>query len=419
VVESFSGPCLTKYGGAGLWRRFLAKLHLPQLLAEVRCPWPGRRFQAVDYLMALLAGLLLGLQRQSEVADLGEDPGACLALGLAKMPSQSSLSRFLAACPATLAVRLLALNRELLGRLRHNYRSATIDLDGQVVSTRGNPQGATFGFNRKRRGAKSYFMMMGVLAEARDILDAWLYPGHRATVSARAATQAYRRARRALGPAVKRLRLRADAAFYSDRFLSTLEHDQVTYFVAVPMYQPLQAQVPGLIYCQLDRRWALAQFRYQGRRLVVLRELLDPTNPDPQKTLFTCDSYAYQMIVTNADWKLEDVWHFYNQRCRIENIIKESQYDFGSNHVLSAAYGGNATWLALSVLAYNLSNWFREKILNQRAHRKMATWLRRHLIEIPGRLVYSGRRHLLRLWREHPSRSLYEKALRTLEAWAL
>lgn len=203
-IESFSGPCLTNHGGGGLWQQFLTKLDVP---------WEGRRYGAAYYLYAMLNGLLLGFQRQSELADLREDPGALAALGLEQMPSQSAFSRFLSTCDAHLANQLLVLNRKLTAQMHKDYGSATIDLDGQVVSTRGNPERADFGYNPKRRGSKSYCVMMGILGECRDILDGWIFSGRKATVSATMAIHAYRRSRRGLPRRLRRLRLRADSAF--------------------------------------------------------------------------------------------------------------------------------------------------------------------------------------------------------------
>jgi len=424
--ESFSGGIMTSFGGAGLWRRFLDKLKMPQRLGQIQMAWAGRKFSGACYLMSMLVGQLLGSQRQSEVAQLRDDPGALLALGLEMVPSQSALSRFLAGCEQAVAEQLLTLNRQLVQKLRCNLGSATIDLDGQIVSTRGEPEGANFGYNPKRRGCKSYFVLMGFLGEVRDVLTAALYPGSKQTVSAEMAIEAYQQSRKALGARTKRLRLRADSAFFSEEFFCELEQDKVSYFVVAVVARPLQREVVGLEYRQLDDEWAITELQYQARswkrprRMVVIRERLDPDHKQAQQpVLFQCDRYAYQVIVTNTDWKPEDVWHFYNHRCCCENMIKEGQSDFGTDHILSHTYGGNATWLALCVLAYNIANWFRDKILKQKAHRKMTKWLRQTLINIPARLVRSGRRYFLRMWSEHPSRELYEGALRAVGDFSL
>ncbi|MCY3018087.1 MAG: IS1380 family transposase [Planctomycetota bacterium] len=426
VREEFSGKVQTQYGGAGLWRRYLRKVGVVKRLSGVQVQWSGWRFRVVDYLHALLCGLILGLGRQCEVAGLRADPGALLALGLPAVPSQASLSRFLRRCTKRAGQQVLAVNRELLQAMRRGRVVATIDLDAEIVSTRGNPAGADFGYNPKRRGAKSYCVVLGSWGETRDVLDAQLHRGSQATLSGKLTRAAYRAARRSLPKGIRRLRLRADAGFFSHELLTALEKDRVVYCIAARTTPPMKRELPGLEYQALDAKWAICEYWYQGaawekpRRMIVVRERLEPENPrSEQLTLFHCDGFAYQVIATSATWPPEAVWHFYNNRSRLENIIKERQDDFAGDHILSRSAGGNATWLALSVLAYNLTNWFREKVLGQRRHRNTARTLRRQLIEIPATLVTRGRQYYLKLWSGHPSRRLFEGALAALEAFSL
>jgi hypothetical protein len=264
---------------------------------------------------------------------------------------------------------------------------------------------------------------MSFLGETRDALDGRLRPGNEATVSAKSAWATYRDGRRALPEDLKRVRLRADSAFYSDGFLSQLEESEVSYFVAVPLWQSLQRQIGGVRFRRLGRRWAIGELWYRGvkasraRRIVVVRELLLPTEPrKKQLRLLDCPRYAYQCIATNTTWESERVWWFYNHRCCVENMIKETQQDTGSNHILSRRLAGNRLWFAASLLAYNLWNWFRERVLKQHAHRRTIRYWRRVLIELPARLVCSGRRYGLKLATNHPIEPLFRRALARLSA---
>ncbi len=248
VQEEFSAKIQTRYGGAGLWRRFFRKVGVVKQLSGVQVSWCGWRFRVVDYLHVLLCGLVLGLGRQCEVADLREDPGALLALGLRKAPSQASLSRFLRRCTKRATKQVLAVNRGLLQAMRQGRVSATIDLDAEIVSTRGNPTGADFGYNPKRRGSKSYCAVLGLWGETRDVLEAQLHPGSQATLSARLTKAAYRAARRALPAGLRRLRLRADSGFYSHELLTVLEKDRVIYCLAARTTARMKREVPGREY---------------------------------------------------------------------------------------------------------------------------------------------------------------------------
>ena len=105
VTEQFTGKVQTKYGGAGLLRRFVRKLGLPGRLAKLGEAKSG----LPRYLLCVLSGLLLGLVRQCELADLRAGPAALLALGLDQMPSQPALSRFFAGGTRQLGRKLLGI----------------------------------------------------------------------------------------------------------------------------------------------------------------------------------------------------------------------------------------------------------------------------------------------------------------------
>jgi len=425
-VEQFVGPPLTRYGGAGLLRRWVERVGLVERLEQLGLPWSGRRYEGWEYLHALVMGQLVGLQRQTELAQLRHDRAGLMALGLWGMPSQPSWSRFLSSGMGRVAQQVWRMNREWVRQRRRGWRSATLDLDLEVISTRGHPEGANRGYNPKRRDSKSYVALRGFVGETRDLVTARLRPGREATISAKAAKRTFREARAGLPQGLRRLRVRADAGFYSEAFLAELEAHGALYFVAVPAWRSLQRRVGGVRFRRLDRKWAIGELTYEASgskrryRMVVIRERLDPTEPrKKQLALLDCPRYAYQIIATNSTWAPQDVWHFYNRRCCVENLIKENQGDFGGNHILSHTYGGNALWLALSGLAYNLWNWFREKVLRQRAHRQTARSLRRLLIELPGELVYSGRQYGLNLGRGHPVERLFLRARERIAAAVL
>jgi hypothetical protein len=425
VVRGTDRP-VTAFGGSPLLRQWLHALRVPERLGQVQVNWQGRKFRGVDYLFALLCGLLLGCDRQSALAELGQEIGALLGFGLTRMPSQPALSRFLAQGSAGVAGQILQLSRELGRKMRRAQRTGILDLDGSVIATRGEPEGAEWGYNPGRRG-KTYFACLSFCGHTREILDAGLCRGKEATISSHRALQMYRQGRRALGLGLKRLHLRADAAFASGDFVRRLRCENVLYFIAWPAHAHLRQQVLGLDYQPLDERYAVAEFTYRVRRghlqrMVVIREKLEPDERhQPQLRLLEAPGYAYQIIATNApaSWSGAAVWRFYNHRSCLENIIKECKQDFGGDHILSSCWEGNRLWLALSVLAYNLWNWFREKILDQRAHRRRTQWLRKMLIEIPAYVTRGGRQIFLNIWRGSPGWELYQTAQARLQVFVL
>jgi len=426
VIEEFDDQPMTKRGGYGLLRRFLQKLGLPGQLQGLpkACP-DGQRYQSHHYLAALLCGSLVGCHRQAHIAALAQDPilGDLLETSF---PSQSRLSYFLNQCSAGVAESLLELNRAWLRRLRRTQVVATLDLDTTVISTCGSPQGADYGYNPKRQGAQSYVAMLVFCGQSREALHGSLHSGKCATISAQRAIASFEAGAAALGPQVQRVHARADAGYYSEAFLAYLEARRVTYYVAARGSEGLRSKLPGLSYRELDEKWAVAELYYQPpsasrpRRYVVVREKLEPDHRgSKQLLLLSHQGYGFQVIVTSNRHQPEQVWHEYNRRCRAENSIKEQQSDFGLDHVLCRSGGGNATWLALALLAYNLMNWFREVLLGQKGHRHTAAWLRERLFELPGRLVRGGRRRRLKLLADTLGQRLFAQALFNLQVFRL
>lgn len=426
IEVQFSDAPLTKRGGYGLLARFLSRLHVPDELAQLSpAKRPGARYDQADFLQALLYGSLLGCTRQTHIADLGRDAVLGELLG-ACFPSQPRLSTYLNQVSRQVAGSLRALNCQLVSRVRARRVTATVDLDATVISTRGCPEEAGYGYNPKRKGAQSYVAMVGYLGQTRDALDVDLYPGKCATISAERAMAAFERTRAALPEGVQRVRVRADAGYYSEAFLAHLESHQVRYSMAVRGSQGLKAKLPGLAYRALDDKWAVAELTYQApsasrpRRLVVVREKLEPDHRgSKQLRLLSQDGYGFQVIVTSLRDEPEQVWRDYNQRCRAENLIREQQEDFGLDHVLCRSFAGNLLWLQIVALAYNVMNWFRELILGQKAHRNTARLLRKYLFELPGRLVHSGRRVMVKANADAQTQACYRRARSELQVFHL
>lgn len=63
------------------------------------------------------------------------------------------------------------------------------------------------------------------------------------------------------------------------------------------------------------------------------------------------------MIATNIRAKApEDIWHFYNGRANVENMIQEAAVGFGMDNSPSHWYAGNMAYFNIGMLAYNLMN---------------------------------------------------------------
>jgi hypothetical protein len=67
-------------------------------------------------------------------------------------------------------------------------------------------------------------------------------------------------------------------------------------------------------------------------------------------------------------------------------------------------------YFQISMLAYNLVNWFKELALVQKQHKTMLKWIRNHFLLIAGKLVWTGGSLILKLPQNYPWQLEYRAA---------
>jgi hypothetical protein len=97
------------------------------------------------------------------------------------------------------------------------------------------------GFNRKKKGARSYYPLFCTIAQTGQVLDLLHRPGnvhdsHGAQDFILACVQAVRKAL----PGVV-IEVRMDSAFFSDEIVMALEEQHIEFSVSVPFERPLRA----------------------------------------------------------------------------------------------------------------------------------------------------------------------------------
>jgi hypothetical protein len=222
---------------------------------------------------------------------------------------------------------------------------------------------------------------------------------------------------------IEDIKLRADGGFFSKDMLEHLIKEEIEFYLAVPIQPWVQKKI------RHTRNWTdikggaeTGEGEYVLNkeitlRLVFIRQKIKGNHsPKKQLKLLNIDEikYDYQVIVTSSDKEAADVWRYYNQRACCENFIKEGIYGFGLDKVVSHSYAGNYVWFELLMLAYNLMNFFKEEGLNQKKTKHMTQTIRDRIFLIPGRLVSTSRRWVLKLERTWAYRNEYEEALARL-----
>lgn len=426
VTEEFTGKNLTRFGGAGLIRRFFQRHHIQEKI-EQGVPVEGRRqckYSVGTMLVSLLYGMFLGYPRPSQMEVLATDKVFQKIAGLVSFPVQSTISRFLDGLKVVVARQIAVLNFDLLLKFREGFRaffSITLDLDSHVSPVYGRQQRAGRGYNPKKKGRRSYHPLFCFIGETRDYLAGLLRSGKHHT--SYQAIPFLKGILKKLPAHIQKIRLRADSGFFSVDFLKFLVRRSIEFYVVVPLQPWIQKKIWGIKDWK-DIGWGVevSELEYVlakeiTLRLVVIRKRVKRgESPKKQLKLLAMEEvlYDYQVIVTNGLLVAEEVWRFYNQRACCENFIKEGIYGFGLDKVISHHYAGNYAYFELLMLGYNLMNFFKEGVLHQEKVKRMIQTIRERLFLIPARLIKTAGRWILKQERSWFYRVEYEEALARL-----
>ena len=110
----------------------------------------------------------------------------------------------------------------------------TLDFDGSVLSTGRFAEGTAVGFNRKKKGQRSYYPLFCTVAQTGQVLDVWHRPGNvHDSNGAKAFILACVREIQAILPHCI-IEARMDSAFFSDDIVSMLDTEGVEFTISVP-----------------------------------------------------------------------------------------------------------------------------------------------------------------------------------------
>ena len=287
--------------------------------------------------------------------------------------------------------------------------SVTLDFDGSVLSTGRHAEGTAVGFNKKKKGARSYYPLFCTVAQTDQVLDVHHRPGnvHDSNGADAFIERCVRTVREAL-PRIK-IEVRIDSAFFNQGIVERLHSLGVTFSISVPFerFAELKAMV------ERRRRWRpmageLGYFESRWKpkswntryRFIFVRKRVRRQNKAPvQLDLFEPVEYGceFKVIVTNKRISPRKVVLFHDGRGSQEGIFAELKTHCQMGYVPVKTRVGNQLYMFAGILAHNLTRELQMR-LNPRERRttakRAALWcfreietLRRTLIQRAGRII--------------------------------
>jgi hypothetical protein len=372
----------------------------------------------VDIVLALFAAVLTGGRRFAHVERLRGDRVVQTVLGIARMPSAMTLTRYFGGFVRS---QVEHLSQVLWSVVAHGLRSPVLgmvlDLDSTVFERYGEQEGSLKGHNPRKHGRPSHHPLLAMLAEAKLVVHAWLRSGNAGSARGVGGFLAETLAR--LGPAFRLYALRADAGFFVREFLEDLESRRLPYAIAVRMTPHLRREIVGV------RTWRsfapgleAAELSYQAvswrtaRRLVVVREELRERPDAKGRRLIEVPGYTFHGVVTTLPLEPVAIWRFYNSRADCENRLKELKEDFGANGFCLQSFDGTEAVFRLICFLFNLLALFKRDITHNESPR-LAT-LRTDTLVVGAIVGADGRKTVLRLGLRGERRERFAQLLRRL-----
>jgi len=365
----FERQQLTSFAGLVLLQSFLAALDFKASLTHCfRHTRAGNVYGRATVFLQLVVHLLLGYRDLRESTYYRDDPMVKRLLGLKRLPDVSTLSRMLKDADTKSVDRLRGLlRRRVTDRLRKlELPRVTLDFDGSVQSTRRRAEGAAVGFNKKKKGARSYYPLFCTIAQTSQVLDFLHRSGnvHDSRGARALIAECTSLIRATLPNAV--IEIRADSAFFSDELVTLLRAHRVEFTLSVPFerFTELKGKIEG------RKRWRTVDaersffeeswcpkswtqvYRFVFIRTRVSRQRKGPVQLDlfvPHET-----GFAFKVIVTNKQVGVGTVLRFHEGRGSQEGIFGELKTHCAMGHVPVRRRLGNQMYLLAGLFAHNL-----------------------------------------------------------------
>jgi hypothetical protein len=319
--------------------------------------------------MLLIAHLLLGFRRLREIDYYRDDPLVLRLMGLRKLPDVSTISRALAQMESEGVEKFRILSRSLVieALKRERLPRLTLDFDGSVTSTKGHAEGTAIGFNKKKKGARSYYPLFCTVSQTSQFFDVYHRPGnvHDSNGAEQFMMQCFEKAKEELKNTSFESRI--DSAFFNDSILSALDDYYVKFSASVPF-----ARFPRLKeiiekrkrWRTIDRQWSFFETPWKPKswdtsyRFIFTRKKNRKQHKGPlQLDLFEPRDYDfdYKVIVTNKRESAKSVVLFHNGRGSQEAIFGDAKTDAALDVIPTRRLAGNQIFTLCSMMAHNLA----------------------------------------------------------------
>jgi hypothetical protein len=369
-VIRFEDQQLTSFSGLLIFQQLFKRMELKQRLKKCFShlkvsPIFGRHL----VVMLLIIHLLIGFRRLREVDYYRDDPIVLRLMGLRKLPDVSTISRALAQMDNDGVENVRQLSRSIVidGLQRERLPRLTLDFDGSVLSTKGHAEGTAVGYNKSKKGARSYYPLFCTVAQTSQFFDLFHRPGnvHDSNGADEFILNCFTEAKASLKNTI--FEARVDSAFFNKNIMSCFEQKHVKFTASVPFER--FPQLKDMIgqrkrWRKIDSQWSFFETEWKPKswhstfRFIFTRKKTKKQHKGPlQLHLFEPRdfNYDYKVIVTNKTESAKSVVLYHNGRGSQEGIFGNAKTDAALSVIPTKRLAGNQIFTLCAMMAHNLS----------------------------------------------------------------
>ena len=412
----------TPFGGLYVISELLDQLSFHQLFAQVfKKLRKVRYYEPSQNVSLLIAMLIAGGERLSDVERFADDQTVCDLFDLPSIPVDTSLRddmQLIGQRDAARAELLLQLNETLFDKLE--LRSITIDIDGTALPVDGKQEKAEKGYCPVEQGSRCFQSIKAVCDTTETIIAEKTMSGdsHCANGIIDFIKPWLDRLSKNLG----HIKLRLDAGFYSDALMKLLEsYPNVSYEISVPQHQWLKDKVRRLnyrSYYHSQRQyasWAYGEGLEGAFRYYYVER--SAKEPGAQLELFDSDQFIYRVVISNRERRPNVIFDSYNKRARVEKHIEELKNQYALGKLISGCFEVTKAFCWLSHLTFTLIGMLRHIAFRREMKRYRLKRLRFILFSAIGWFVEHARKRIFKIGVTRIGPYQFDALMQRIWAW--
>jgi hypothetical protein len=356
----------------------------------------GRGYQPHEFVQPLVWMLHAGGRRLEDLRELRAEREVLERLGLEAVPDAGTVGDWLRRQGLAGAEAIQQVSRELVAEcLAEEPEELILDVDATEIEAEKQEAGWTY---NKLKGYMPLVGYVNGVCVGHEFREGNQSPGAGILDFVRSCETAL--------PERKRIYFRSDSAAYQAAVINHYSRPGRSFTITAALdvaekgeiqHLPETAWQPYRTADGLATEREIAETVHtmngteQAFRLIVLRW------PNPQPNLFEVERHCYQAVATNREEPAREVVWKHNQRGESENWHKELKVGFGMEQMPCGEFEANAMYFAIGVLAYNLAQRLKRRVLPESYRTATVATLRWKLYRLAGKLVRHARGWMLQI----------------------